>query len=181
MDTEPIFERTTLYWPPPAPYSREVGPQFGESGTFRYDLTQVRSYCTSCCDSQGGGSDDSAHFMDPTSRETRRPWLARQRSHDSCVMDISPTRTSMEGYIMDVADEIGCRSQFAKRSRRDREGSDSMSHIKETDEEMLERGLKKICLPTVEKVSLRVKTLNGHVLHLEYAFPADLLCVLRTN
>lgn len=106
--------------------------------------------------------------MDISPKEAKRGMHSRYRTYDASFMDLSSPHLQAEGSKMDVADELPSRSQMAKRSRKEREDRDPCSPFKDTEEQKMERGLKKIRLPTVEKIAIRVKTLNGHILHLEY-------------
>ena len=138
-------------------------PESISSPYYRFDLSGVSSVETFRGAESSTFEVEQFQRMDVSPKEGRRFMVRRQRSNEMQSMLKSPFYGSSSNTRHEHIDfdsiELGGRSQEI--------GKDVEVTANEQDEAMMEEGLKKIRLPTVEKIGIQVKTLNGHLVPIE--------------
>jgi len=152
---------------PHKPRSWASDGRFPDGSYYRSEMKEHATFSPSPMPSEMMQFDPLPVAPDVTSTDIKHPCFARQRSNDSSMMGISPTPTSPMPTQFNGT-EVWPRAKEAKRSRQHRDSLDPQ-HRYEAEYEDVSTSLKKVCLPTPETRSVRIKTLTGRTTQFEYA------------
>jgi hypothetical protein len=146
--------------------------EFVDSTSYRFDISRENSLEPTELAGNGSFIEEPFQGMDVSPKEPRQVAVLRQRPNEmqtSCKSTAHGRKeqTRLENVDVETLD-LGARPRDAKRTRGTSRGSNDGLCDKIDEEAMMEEGLKKIRLPTVETIVIQVKTLNGHIIPIEY-------------
>lgn len=163
---DPFYPLGRNYAPPPRPIdtsSPEYLLQTGFNGAYPPSIEIPPSY-----GSPSWMQTDSSFPSYSYSSSHFKPTSSRMDDSTSSSMNFQASIQPAPAPLKpEVTDELPPRQREAKRAR-----ADSPIPSVEAEQEEVSNDLKKICLPSVEMLSITVKTLSGHKLSIEYVHPS---------
>jgi hypothetical protein len=136
-----------------------------EPSYYRSDMSQTRPVYNQSIVAESMQMDLIPPSSELDTKEPRRTSFRCSRSTDSSMLGVSPM-VPWNYRKTDISCDLPPRTKFAKRCRPER--IPALESKEDADNEAMFNDLKRICLPTIDKQTVTVKTLCGHKLSLEY-------------